>query len=169
MGFCEDLCAQTKSFCTYNNNIPWFTLRKLCQSKEEGYSSRDQALLLYKQARNKLSNEIRVAKRSCNEKLKNQLLSQHNPALVWSPAAFHQLRESIHPTLRRIPDWLMTLTPSTADQKDNHSHLPSAHPHTYTKLLPTLKTLPTFILRQLQHTYRACLGGFEFLYIRWYW
>lgn len=48
MGFCEDLCAQTKSFCTYNNNIPWFTLRKLCQSKEEGYSSRDQALLLYK-------------------------------------------------------------------------------------------------------------------------
>ena len=35
--FCEDLCVPTKTFCTYNNNKPWFTakLGMLRQAKEE--------------------------------------------------------------------------------------------------------------------------------------
>lgn len=36
-------------------------------------------------------------------------------------------------TLKWIPSWLMALKPSTADLKDNHSHLPPAHPHIHTQ------------------------------------
>ena len=62
--FCEDLCVQAKTFCTYNNSKHWFTpnLRKLRQAKEEAHSSGDRDL--YKQARNKLTKEIKVAERS---------------------------------------------------------------------------------------------------------
>ena len=50
--FCEDMCVPTKTFCTYNNNKPWFTakLRTLRQAKEEAYRSGDR--VLYNTARN---------------------------------------------------------------------------------------------------------------------
>uniref|UniRef100_A0A8C5GT89 Uncharacterized protein n=1 Tax=Gouania willdenowi TaxID=441366 RepID=A0A8C5GT89_GOUWI len=40
------MCVQTKTFCTYNNNKPWFTpqLRMLHQAKEEAYTSGDWVL-----------------------------------------------------------------------------------------------------------------------------
>ena len=67
----KTVCAN-KTNCTYNNNKPWFTarIRQLHQAKEDAYRSGDRAL--YKQARNSLTKEIRVAKRSYSEKLKNR-------------------------------------------------------------------------------------------------
>lgn len=44
--FCEDLCVPTKTFCTYNNNKPWFSakLKQLHQAKKEAHRSRDRVL-----------------------------------------------------------------------------------------------------------------------------
>ncbi len=72
----------TKTFCTYNNNRSWFTakFRQLCQAKEEAYRSGDR--ILYNQARNTLTQEIRVAKKSYTEKLKKSF-SENNPTSVW--------------------------------------------------------------------------------------
>ncbi|KAI3371600.1 hypothetical protein L3Q82_024167 [Scortum barcoo] len=53
---------------------------QLCQAKEEAYRSEDR--ILYNQARNTLSEEIRVAKRSYTEKLKNNF-SASNLVSVW--------------------------------------------------------------------------------------
>lgn len=52
MSFCEDMCVQTKTVCTFNKNSPWFAaeLRRLRQAKEEAYASGVNALC--KQARN---------------------------------------------------------------------------------------------------------------------
>ncbi|KAM9781040.1 uncharacterized protein ACBT44_022395 [Syngnathus typhle] len=57
ISFCEDLCVQTKTFCTYNNDKPWFTpnLRRLRKVKEEAYRSGDRKL--FKQTRNTLNRE----------------------------------------------------------------------------------------------------------------
>ncbi len=62
ISFCEDMCVPTS----------WFTakLRQLRQAKEEAYRSGDR--VLYNQARNTLMKEIRVAKKSYTEKLKNK-------------------------------------------------------------------------------------------------
>ena len=82
ISFCEDMCVPTKTFRTFNNNKPWFTarLRQLRQAKEEAYRSGDR--VLYRQARNTLNKEVRVAKRGYSEKLKNQF-STNDPASVW--------------------------------------------------------------------------------------
>lgn len=60
-------CVQTKIFCTYNNNKPWFTpiVRKLPQGREEVYTSKDR--VLYKQLRNRICREIVAAKTSYSE------------------------------------------------------------------------------------------------------
>ncbi len=55
----------TKTFCTYNNDIPWFTA-KVKQPK----AYRSGGRILYNQARNTLTKEIRVAKRSFAKLLK---------------------------------------------------------------------------------------------------
>ena len=83
ISFCEDLCVQTKTFCTYNNNKPWFTsnLRKLCKAKEEAYRSGD--CDRFKQARNTLTAEIRKAKRSYGESLERCLSANPDPSSVW--------------------------------------------------------------------------------------
>ncbi|KAI5622661.1 gastrula zinc finger protein XlCGF28.1-like [Silurus asotus] len=80
--FCEDMCVPTKTFCKYSNNKPWFTakLKKLRHAKEDAYRGEDKAL--YKQARNQLTKEIRIAKRSYSEKLKSRF-SANDPASVW--------------------------------------------------------------------------------------
>uniref|UniRef100_A0AAQ6IJQ8 Reverse transcriptase domain-containing protein n=1 Tax=Anabas testudineus TaxID=64144 RepID=A0AAQ6IJQ8_ANATE len=82
ISFCEDMCISTKTVHTFNNNKPWFTpnLRKLRQAKEEAYRSGDRSL--YRQARNRLTKEIKAAKRSYGEKLQNNL-SLNDPASVW--------------------------------------------------------------------------------------
>ena len=82
ISFCEDMCVPTKTFRTFSNNKPWFTakLRQLRKAKEEAYRSGDR--ILYNQARNTLTKEIRVAKRSYSEKLKNRF-SSNDPASVW--------------------------------------------------------------------------------------
>ena len=47
-------CVPTETFCTYNNNKPWFSgkLRQLRQAKEEAYRSGDR--VLYNRTRNTL-------------------------------------------------------------------------------------------------------------------
>ncbi|KAI7814255.1 hypothetical protein IRJ41_010952 [Triplophysa rosa] len=82
ISFCEDMCIPTRTRLTYNNDKPWFTmkLRQLRQAKEDAYRSGDK--VLYNQAKNTLTKEIRAAKRSYSEKLKNQF-SANDPASVW--------------------------------------------------------------------------------------
>ena len=55
------MCAQTKTFSKYKSDKPWYppSQRKLRQSKEYTYISEDRAL--YKQARNRVSKEIKIA------------------------------------------------------------------------------------------------------------
>lgn len=88
VSFCEDMCVQTKTICTYNNKL-WFTpnLRKLRQTVEKACRSGDKDL--FKQARNRLTKETMVAK------AKKQTLSLERPA------AFHQLQETIPPACRK--------------------------------------------------------------------
>ncbi len=96
IGFCEDVYADN-TLCTYNNNKPWFTakLRQLRQAKEEAYRSGDR--ILYNQARNTLTKEIRVAKRSYTEKLEKKVFRQRPSISVEKSAGHHQLQETIRP------------------------------------------------------------------------
>ncbi len=68
ISFCEDI--PTRTFLSFNNDKPWFTgkLKQLRQAKEDAYRSGDK--ILYNQARNRLTKEIRVAKKNYPEKLK---------------------------------------------------------------------------------------------------
>ncbi len=80
--FC-DMCIPTRTFLSFNNDKPWFTgkLKQLRQAKEDAYRSGDK--ILYNQARNILTEEIRVAKNNYSEKLRRDL-SANNPASVWT-------------------------------------------------------------------------------------
>ncbi|CAM4735488.1 unnamed protein product [Leuciscus chuanchicus] len=82
ISFCEDTCIPTRTFLSFTNDKPWFTgkLKQLRHAKEDAYRSGDK--ILYNQARNRLTKEIRVAKRSYSEKLKKQF-SANDPASVW--------------------------------------------------------------------------------------
>ena len=82
ISFCEGMCVPTKTYCIFNNNKPWFTamLKWLRQAKEEAFRSGDR--ILYNQARNTLTKEIRGAKRSYSDKEKNRF-SANDPASVW--------------------------------------------------------------------------------------
>ncbi len=83
ISFCEDICIPTRTFLSFNNDKPWFTgkLKQLSQAKEDAYRSGDK--ILYNQARNRLTKEIRVAKKNYSEKLKKEL-SANDPASVWT-------------------------------------------------------------------------------------
>ncbi|KAM9829083.1 uncharacterized protein ACBT44_003385 [Syngnathus typhle] len=83
ISFCEDLCVQTKTFCTYNNDKPWFTpnLRRLRKVKEEAYRSGDREL--FRQTRNALNQEVRKARRCYGENLKRHLSANPDPSTVW--------------------------------------------------------------------------------------
>ncbi|KAM9826385.1 uncharacterized protein ACBT44_006652 [Syngnathus typhle] len=87
ISFCEDLCVQTKTFCTYNNDKPWFTpnLRRLRKVKEEAYRSGDREL--FRQTRNTLNREVRKARRCYGENLKRHLSANPDPSTVWKEAA----------------------------------------------------------------------------------
>ncbi len=78
---CEDICIPTRTFLSFNNDKPWFTgkLKQLRQAKEDAYRSGDK--ILYNQVRNRLTKEIRVAKKYYSEKLKKEL-SANDPASV---------------------------------------------------------------------------------------
>ncbi len=77
------MCIPTRTFLSFNNDKPWFTgkLKQLRQAKEDAYISGDK--ILYNQARNILTEEIRVAKNNYSEKLRRDL-SANNPASVWT-------------------------------------------------------------------------------------
>ncbi len=65
----------TRTLLTYNNDKPWFNakLRQLRQAKEDAYRKRD--IVLYKQAKYTLEEEIRAAKRNYSGKLRNKFSS----------------------------------------------------------------------------------------------
>ncbi|KAM9802209.1 uncharacterized protein ACBT44_014599 isoform 2-T2 [Syngnathus typhle] len=73
----------TKTFCTYNNDKPWFTpnLRRLRKVKEEAYRSGDRDL--FRQTRNTLNREVRKARRCYGENLKRHLSANPDPSTVW--------------------------------------------------------------------------------------
>ncbi|KAL0146691.1 hypothetical protein M9458_058031 [Cirrhinus mrigala] len=83
ISFCEDICIPTRTFLSFNNDKPWFTgkLKQLRHAKEDAYRCGDK--ILYNQARNRLTKEIRVAKKNYSEKLKKEL-SANDPTSVWT-------------------------------------------------------------------------------------
>ncbi|KAL0185564.1 hypothetical protein M9458_017234, partial [Cirrhinus mrigala] len=83
ISFCEEICIPTRTFLSFNNDKPWFTgkLKQLCHAKEDAYRCWDK--ILYNQARNRLTKEIRVAKKNYSEKLKKEL-SANDPTSVWT-------------------------------------------------------------------------------------
>ncbi len=68
ISFCEDMCIPTRIFLSFNNDKPWFTgkLKQLRQAKVDAYRSGDKTL--YNQTRNRLTKEIREAKKNYSEK-----------------------------------------------------------------------------------------------------
>ncbi len=76
------MCIPTRTHLTYNNDKPWFTakLSQLRQAKEDARRNGDR--VLYKQAKNTLEKEIRVAKRNYSKKLLIQF-SSSDTASVW--------------------------------------------------------------------------------------
>ncbi|KAL0197700.1 hypothetical protein M9458_006240, partial [Cirrhinus mrigala] len=78
-----DICIPTRTFLSFNNDKPWFTgkLKQLRHAKEDAYRCGDK--ILYNQARNRLTKEIRVAKKNYSEKLKKEL-SANDPTSVWT-------------------------------------------------------------------------------------
>ncbi|KAL0177274.1 hypothetical protein M9458_026168, partial [Cirrhinus mrigala] len=83
ISFCEDICIPTRTFLSFNNDKPWFTgkLEQLRHAKEDAYRCGDK--ILYNQARDRLTKEIRVAKKNYSEKLKKEL-SANDPTSVWT-------------------------------------------------------------------------------------
>lgn len=65
ISFCEDKVLPIKTFCVYNNNKSWFTGKF-----RDNAAYRSGHRVLYIQARNILTKEIRVAKRRYTETLK---------------------------------------------------------------------------------------------------
>ena len=82
ISFCEDICIPTRTYLTFNNDKPWFTvkLRHLRQAKEDAYRNGDR--VLYNQARNTLNKEIRAAKKTYAKKLEDQFTSNDSTS-VW--------------------------------------------------------------------------------------
>nr|XP_049593469.1 uncharacterized protein LOC125979367 isoform X1 [Syngnathus scovelli] len=76
ISFCEDLCVHTKTFCTCNDDKPWFTpnLRRLRKVKEEAYRSGDRDL--FKQTRNTLNRE-------CGKVCRASRASRNEPPVLW--------------------------------------------------------------------------------------
>lgn len=116
--FCEDTFVLT--FHTFRNSKPWFApnLRKLCQENEE--ASRSGYRIQYKMARNTLTKEIRVALRSCSEKLQYRF-SAHDPASV--ERGWKKITNYRRPSPEKASSWLMTSIGTTLDLKRKLSHL----------------------------------------------
>ncbi len=74
----------TKTFLSFNNDKPWFTgkLKQLRHTKEDAYRSCNK--ILYNQARNRLTKEIRVAKNTTLKSWKKKLFQANDSATVWT-------------------------------------------------------------------------------------
>ncbi len=152
ISFCEDICIPTMTFLSFNNDKSWFTgkLKQLRQAKEDAYRSGDK--ILYNQVRNRLTNEIRVAKNNYSEKLK-KILSANDPASVWTGLRNITMYKTPPPQSvenQQLADDLNVfycrfekarLTPSThSDLHFTHSPSPPATPLTPSPtILPALK------------------------------
>ncbi len=127
ISFCEDICIPTRTFLSLNNDKIW-----------------------YNQARNRLTKEIRVAKKNYSEKLKKEL-SANDPASVWTglrnitmyktpppQSVENQLADDLNVFYCRFEK--ARLTPSTrSDLHFTHSPTPPATPPP-----PSPTTLPAF-------------------------
>ncbi len=149
ISFCEDIYIPTRTFLSFNNDKPWFTgkLKQLRQAKEDAYRSGDK--ILYNQARNRLTKEIRVAKKNYSKKLKKEL-SANDPASVWTGLRNITMYKTPPPQSvenQQLGDDVFycrfekaRLTPSTrSDLHFTHSPTPPATP-----LPPSPTTLPAF-------------------------
>nr|XP_049573455.1 uncharacterized protein LOC125966913 isoform X1 [Syngnathus scovelli] len=132
ISFCEDLCVQTKTFCTYNNDKPWFTpnLRRLRKVKEEAYRSGDRDL--FKQTRNTLNREVRKARRCYGESLERHLSANPDPSTVWKglqsitgfkkrtprPVESPRLADQLNRGRARTPDSRGGSVPDVPETKD---------------------------------------------------
>nr|XP_049617693.1 uncharacterized protein LOC125992629 [Syngnathus scovelli] len=132
ISFCEDLCVQTKTFCTYNNDKPWFTpnLRRLRKVKEQAYRSGDRDL--FKQTRNTLNREVRKARRCYGESLERHLSANPDPSTVWKglqsitgfkkrtprPVESPRLADQLNRGRARTPDSRGGSAPDVPETKD---------------------------------------------------
>lgn len=108
ISLCEDMFVPTKTFSIYNNNKPWFTaeLRQFHQAKEEAY--RREGRILHNQARNTITKEIRVAKRSYTWKAEKLVFS----ISVGRLTGHYQLQETLPHAMENHGWQLHPLPPS---------------------------------------------------------
>ncbi len=100
--FSEDMCIPTRTFLSFNNDKPWFTgkHKQLRQAKEDAYRSGDK--ILYNQAMNRVTKEIRVVKKNYSEKLKKRTFSKRSGvSMDWSEK-HHQVQDTSPHSLWRI-------------------------------------------------------------------
>jgi len=74
ISFCEDIWIPTRTFLSFKNK-----LKQLCHAKEDAYRTGDK--ILFNHARNRLTNDIRGAKRSHSEKTTRQAWTGLRPCL----------------------------------------------------------------------------------------
>ncbi|KAM9330459.1 OTU domain-containing protein 4 [Gastrophryne carolinensis] len=81
--FCEDMLIQTRTYRKQENNKPWFkrTIKALRAKKEEAHKNGN--LPEYRRLRNKLSKEIKAAKRLYSTRLEKKF-SSANPKALWN-------------------------------------------------------------------------------------
>ncbi|KAL0150923.1 hypothetical protein M9458_053842, partial [Cirrhinus mrigala] len=101
ISFCEDICIPPRTYLTFNNDKPWFTanLRHLRQAKEDAYRNGNR--VLYNQARNTLSKEIRAAERSYARKLEDQF-TLNDSASVWKDPSAKFLKPHLSASFRTV-------------------------------------------------------------------
>ncbi len=123
---------------------------KLHQTKEDAYRSGDK--ILYNQARNRLTKEIRVAKNNYSEKLK-ELLSANDPASVWTGLRNITKEQDASPTVcgESATGWwsqcvLLSIWKGQTDtqhRSDLHiTHSPATPPPLATPIPPSPTTQP---------------------------
>ncbi len=140
---CEDICIPTRTFLSFNNDKPWFTgkLKQLRQAKEDAYRSGDK--ILYNQVRNRLTKEIRVAKKNYSEKLKKELSANQHFGISMDWSEEHHHVQDTTPTVcgESTTGWRSqcVLLPIWKGQTDTQHPLWSAL-HTFT--LPPVTPLP---------------------------
>ncbi len=141
ISFCEDMCIPTRTFLSFYNDKPWFTgkPKQLCQAKEDAYRSGDK--ILYNQSRNRLTKEIRVAKKTTLESWKRVLSKWSGVSMDWSEE-HHQVQDT-SPTVcgESTTGWRSecVLLPIWKGQTDTQHPLWSVL-HTFT--CPPCNTLP---------------------------
>ncbi len=117
ISFCEDICIPTRTFLSFNNDKPWLLGNSNSFVRPKRTLTEVGIKYCITRARNRLTKEIRVAKKNYSEKLKKEL-SANDLASVWTGLRnIAMYKDTTHHSLWRINNWLTISMCFTVDLK----------------------------------------------------